>query len=897
LPFSLIFGMKTQIIQVVKGKIMYKVKNPKTDKIKRAYKTDHLVLIGLGLAAAYWLLEAFLYVLIYGNTTFSQRLVGFDINELAIRLLVLAFFMIFGSHAQFIITQRRKADEALQQTEGKYKTIIESIGDGYFELDPERRISFFNDAMCRILGFPNSELTGMRLKQVMSDPYAAEFVKTLEEMRQNGDPIESLDSVMIRKDGSNRFVEASISLIKDARDEITGFRGILRDVTRRKLAEALQQEKISAEAASRYKSEFLANMSHEIRTPLNSIIGMVELTLDSELTTEQSEDLNVVLSASYGLLAIINDILDFSKIEAGKLELEETELSLRAFLSESIRIMADKAHGKGLELAYRVEPAVSDKLLGDPSRVRQVMLNLVGNAIKFTDKGEVIVSVFIEEETAEEIVLHFSVKDTGIGIPNEKQEKIFSAFSQADGSTSRRYGGTGLGLTVSAQLVDLMHGRIWVESTPGQGSTFHFTAHFKILPEKKEKTALPADVDLSGVRALIVDDNSTNREIVRETLQSWQMFPVTAAGVEQAQQILIQKTQAGIPFDLALIDSDMPGLDGFSMVRWINNQKDIHINIIMMLTHTRSRSQLDLKELSVKATINKPITHSDLLLSIKNALGFGKSRTVGPQGTTGPVDSVLSGKPLRILVAEDLPFNQKFILRLLERWKHQAVLVENGKQAVEAIAKERFDLVLMDVQMPEMDGFEATKAIREAENDSENHIPIIAMTAHAMKGDRDRCIAAGMDEYVSKPVSSEILLRTIQSLTPGTSAQTFPEPKTKPGDSPLIGEQELLGAFDNDRSLLKEIVDLFISDYPLLIENLKIALKTGDADLLRRTAHDLKGMLKNFQADAAAEKAFTLEEMGRKNEFSGGDDLRRFLTKELAKIEKSLSNLVAGKED
>ena len=863
---------------------------------KRAYKTDHMVLIGLCLTAAYWILEAFLYVLIYGNTTFFQRLLSFDINELAMRLLVLAFFMIFGSHAQFTITQRRKADEALRQTEGKYKTIIESIEDGYFELDLDGKLTFSNDSMGKILGYSTTELVGMRLFQVMDEQDADEFANAVEAMRRSGKPIEALDSIITRKDGSKRFVETSMSLIKDARDEIIGIRGILRDVTRRKRAEALRQEKLAAEAASQYKSEFLANMSHEIRTPLNSIIGLVELTLESDLNPEQNEDLNVVLSASYGLLAIINDILDFSKIEAGKLELEATELSLRAFLSESTKILAGKAHGKGIELAYRIEPAAPDKLIGDPSRMRQVMLNLLGNAVKFTDNGEVIVSVFTEEKTDREILLHFSVKDTGIGIPHEKQKKIFSAFAQADGSTSRRYGGTGLGLTVSAQIVELMGGEIWVESEPGQGSTFHFTARFKLPPEEKRETALPADMDLSGVRVLIVDDNSTSMEIIKEILESWQMFPITSSRVEEAQQKLVQKTRAGIPFDLALIDSDMPGLDGFSLARWITNHSDIDVSIIMMLTYTRNRARMELQELGVKAMLNKPITHSDLLIAIKTALGVEKS---GPVDTPCPKESTPANpeNPLRILVAEDLPFNQKFILRLLQRRGHQVTLVENGKQAIDAINRTSFDLVLMDVQMPEMDGLEATRIIRQQEKSSGNHVPIIAMTAHAMKGDRDRCIAAGMDNYISKPISSETLLRTIRLLAPPSPDESCVDTTDNANNQPPIDEKELLSAFDNDRTLLKEIVELFISDYPALMEILRESLETRDASLLRRTAHDLKGMLKNFQAESGAEKAYQLEQLGHKDDFSGTDDLLRSLSKELAKLEKALLNLVSAEND
>lgn len=862
-------------------------------KEKLIYRFDNMVFIGIGLTAAYWILEAFLYVLIYGNTTFLHRLVGLDVNELAMRMLVLAFFLIFGSHAQFTITQRRKSDEALRQTEGKYETIIESIEDGYYELDSGGRIIFCNDSMNKILGYTDDDLNHFEFKNAMADADADNFVSGLNQVRKTGQPLKHLDVIINGKDGSPIFVETSVSTIKDSKNRVKGFRGILRDVTRRKQAEALQQEKIAAEAASRYKSEFLANMSHEIRTPLNSIIGLVELTLESELPQDQHEDLSVVLSASYGLLAIINDILDFSKIEAGKLELEETDFSLRTFLSESTRILAGKAHSKGLEIAYRVQPSVPDKLTGDPSRLRQVVLNLMGNAIKFTDTGEVIVSVSIEERSENDIMLLFSVKDTGIGIPYEKKETIFEAFSQADGTTSRRYGGTGLGLTVSAQIVGLMKGKIWVDSTPNKGSTFYFTSLFRILPEKPETLPLPHDLDLSGIRVLVVDDNSTTRDIIKETLESWRMFPITASSVEQAQQILRQKTQSGIPFDMAIIDSEMPGLDGFSLVRWVNNNPDVKLTVIMMFTHTVSRSKMDLKELGVKAILNKPVTHSDLLQSIRNALGVGRRKSTD-QDLDLTEEKREFDRPLKLLVAEDLPFNQKFILRLLDRWGHDTTLVENGREAVEACINDNFDLVLMDVQMPEMDGLEATRKIREHEKTAQTHTPIIAMTAHAMKGDRQKCIDSGMDDYVSKPISSDILLRAMLSLVSNGHAKAMELGKERQAseDKPILDKDTLLKAFNNDSELAKDLIEIFIADYPDLMEKLRSAIKDGDAVEMRRHAHSIKGMLKNFQADTAAEIALKIEGFSDNEQFSKGEHWCDALSEHLEALKINLEKIV-----
>ncbi len=613
-------------------------------------------------------------------------------------------------------------------------------------------------------------------------------------------PTKSVDWVLTNKNGSKRFVESSVSLINDPKGKPIGFGVFVRDATQRQRAEALYREKLAAEAASQSKSEFLASMSHEIRTPLNAIIGLVELMLSSDLPPDQREDLDVVKSSAYSLLSIINNILDFSKIEAGKLEFEQTPFSLRHFMDESMKIMGIKSHEKGIELAYRIAPGVPDRLLGDAARLRQVLLNLIDNAIKFTDKGEVIVYVATQSQTEYEVYLHISVVDTGIGIPVDKQRSIFGAYNQAEVTTMRRYGGTGLGLAVSAQLVNLMGGRIKIKSQPGHGSRFRFTARFIRQQDGETHQNEASHPELSGLKVLVVDDNASSRKILREILESHKMKPVLASGAKETREILLKAQAEGTPFDLILLDSDMPETDGFALAAWIIRQNISDAGIIMMLTFPHLRRKPELEELGITASVLKPVGPLELVNVILNFLGIAKPAPDLAAKTPQRVIRVPS-RSLKILVAEDTPFNQKFILRLLERWNHQTTLVENGRQALEAFKRESFDIVLMDVQMPEMDGLETTRKIREWESASANadtdgwetevkgqrtkirgpktedgtqasnlqpatsNTPIIAMTAHVVKGDRERCLEAGMDEYVSKPIDSDKLFEAIEKLT------------------------------------------------------------------------------------------------------------------------------------
>lgn len=749
-------------------------------------------------------------------------------------------------------------DDALAAGEKRTRTVLESALDSIILIDKAALITAINPAAEEAFGCHANDLIGQKIDQLLPllashiDPHAAQPQNAVAEILGH-----RRELLAHRRDGTTFPAEVAVVAIgQGSKHEFVVW---LRDITDRSAAaDAMIRARDAAEEANRAKSDFLANMSHEIRTPMNAIIGMTELALDTELTREQREYLTLVRSSGDALLNIINEILDFSKIEAGYLEFEHIPFSLRHVVGMALRSLAPRANEQHLELLIHIARDVPDALIGDPHRIRQVLINLISNALKFTLSGEVELSIsLLDTVGADRVMLQFNVRDTGIGIPRDKLDIIFEAFAQVDGSTTRKFGGTGLGLTISERLVKAMEGRIWVDSQLGVGSTFHFTA---CLALGEAAPLVTAPIAIAGSKLLIADHNARHRVLLGEQLSDWRLH---AHGVDSVAAML-QKLESAIlaraPFQVVLLDHGLLEIDGENVVARIQALAHAPAIILMQQVHTRRRSTDTEPYQGVVTRLLKPLLQEDLLDALLGALGqpalsASHGKPLNPL-TTGKVQRSLS-----ILLAEDNPINQTLAMRMLEKLGHHTHVVNNGLAALEAVQKYTYDVILMDVQMPVMGGFEATAAIRELEQKHGRHTPIIAMTAHAMAGDRERCLNAGMDDYIAKPIQPTGL----DAILANAVGATEPEPSLT-GDKRMsdhhapFDRNALIDSLGGDLELYGEIVRLFLSHYASEIDGLHAALAAADADRLHRTAHSLKGAVSNFSAPHATEAARQLEQ-------------------------------------
>ena len=805
------------------------------------------------------------------------------------------------------ITDRKQAEGKLLESEEKYRNILENIEDGYFEVDLAGNFTFFNPALCRILGYPAEEMPGMNNKAYMDPENTNKVLQSFHEIYLTGIPTRGFEWEIIQKNGARRHLEVSVSLVVNPDGKATGFRGVARDVTEKKLIEATEHARQRAEAANKAKSQFLATMSHEIRTPLNGIMGMAEAFLDTVLNEEQKHIACTITKEADSLLGIINAILDFSKIEAGKLEMERIPFDLRNLFEDVIESFLYRTAKKGLELISFISPETPTRIVGDPGRLRQILRNLIGNAIKFTQKGRIVVKVEQVKEPGDGIKLRFMVTDTGIGIPKEKQSLVFESFTQADGTTTRKYGGTGLGITISKQLAELMGGEIGLESAEENGSTFWFTAVFS----KQIETELQINKDklLDGIRILFIDDNKTNRENIAEYIMSWGAVPLEAASEKKALSILRKSIDDGFSLNLVLIEFNTREMSGFDLARKIRDEEAFRSIPVMLITPFGNPGDgKTCSDMGIEGYLTKPITERRLRKTIERVLypkvAGGNARAM--HLVTKYTSEEMERKAIRILLAEDYPTNQEIAKRHLTHAGYQVDLAENGKLAVDAFKSKHYDLILMDVQMPVMDGCQATKAIREIEaqlaamengnaSQSIHRVPIVAMTAHALREYKELCLGAGMDDFLSKPLTRKDLLAITakwlkvksKQAARNTISATGQDGATKAINTGLpIDLERAVDEFEGDRELLTEVVAGFTKKVSEQLVMMRDALACGDAETIRREAHSIKGGAAGLTAGNLAKVAFELESKGQSKDLCGAGEIVDRLERQLKALQR-----------
>jgi PAS domain S-box-containing protein len=797
------------------------------------------------------------------------------------------------------VTERKKADE------DRYRlaAIVESSSDAIIGKTLDGIITSWNGAAEKLYGYATGEVIGKSVAMLVPPDRPDEVRWILEKVRK-GEKIERYDTVRLSKDGRYLDMEITVSPITDTKENIVGASTIARDVTERKKAqEELERAREAAEAANRAKSEFLANMSHEIRTPMNGVIGMTGLLTDTNLTEEQRDYAETIRRSGENLLTVINDILDFSKIEAGKLEMETINFALRNTVDETLGLFAERAHGKGLELTYLVTYDVPDALRGDPGRLTQILNNLLGNAIKFTDEGEVVLRVKVAEETEERARVRFEVRDTGIGMNAEQRSRLFQSFTQADASTTRRYGGTGLGLAISKQLVELANGEMGVESEPGVGSTFWFEIPFEKQPDRA-RHAPRAREDLEGMRVLVVDDNATNREIIHHHALLWGMRDATAEDARSALSVLRLAAEGEDPYDVVILDMHMPGMDGLELARAIKADSALKGTRLVLLASYGERGEARrAKEAGISAYLTKPVRPSQLYDTLATVMGRPEGvaqEEEMPIVTRHTIQEERSRSRARLLVAEDNAVNQKVAAKMLESLGYRVDVASNGLEAMEALARVPYEAILMDCHMPEMDGYEATREIRRREKTG-HRIPIIALTASAMRKDKEFAAEAGMDDYVTKPVKREVMEETLAKwVSTEQAAPPLPESGEGPADTEAAGDPLDRAAIESLRELggsemLGELAELFDKDTRAGLVELKKAIEKGDASSVEVIAHKLKGSSGNMGAKRMFGICADLQNAGASGELSDAQELLQRLEAEFERVRPALAAEVEGK--
>ena len=767
------------------------------------------------------------------------------------------------------ISALKRKEQELRDAEEKYRSIFENAIEGIFQTTPEGSYMSVNPALASIYGYETPDQLMRTVTHIAKQLYVragrrAEFIALMQEKGA----IRDFESQIYRRDGSIIWISERARCVRDQDGKLLYYEGTVEDVTaRREAEEAVKRARDGALESARLKSEFLANMSHEIRTPMNGIIGMTGLLLDTELTPKQRDFTQTIAGSSDALLTIINDILDFSKIESGMLLFEEIDFQLGTVVEGSVELLAARAASKNIELASLVYQDVPTRLRGDPGRLRQVLTNLVGNAVKFTEKGEVVVRASCQETTDTQVIIRFSVSDTGIGISPEGQARLFQAFVQADGSTTRRFGGTGLGLAICKQLVQRMGGEIGVTSEAGKGSTFWFTARFETQANGGMATARPAN--LRNVRVLTVDDNGTNRAILHHLFTNWGMREEQASSGTEALSILHSAAGRGRMFDLAILDMQMPGMDGLELARAIKKDpRYASIRLVMLTSVDRQDDPEELRETGVDAYLTKPIKQAQLFDCLSLVMSTDvetreiKSGLVMLTEQAAPVDARPAAK-LRILIAEDNPVNQKVAVYQLQKLGYVADVVENGRLALEAMGRTHYDIVFMDCQMPELDGYEATRDLRAMQVD-DRRTWVVAMTANSLEGDREKCLNAGMDDYISKPVKPEHLQAAIHRFI---GLRVVEQPSHDHGAVGVIDLNTIAGfremEVEGEESILAKLIDVFVENTPRVIEEARKALAAGTSPQLARAAHTLKGSCSNFGAERMRAACQQLEEAAR----------------------------------